>query len=392
MENNTRLETLLEELIANGLDFMPEAIRILINNVMRIEREQFLGAKSHERTEERKGYANGYKNKTMAFRFGQVPLDIPQVRGLAFYPGCIEKGCRSEKALKSALAEMYISGVSTRKVKNITEVLCGFEVSATQVSQVSKSLDEELAKFRERSLGQFVYVTLDATYLKVRVDKQVVSQCLMVAIGVNTEGHREVIGVDVKSSEATVNWTEFFESLSKRGLKGVKTFTSDAHPGLKNALNKVFPGVEWQRCQFHFAQDAQHKATSQDQKTEIGHAVSSIFNQPTLEAAEAQVQKVLAQFNSRNDKFANWLEENVHEALTVYSQPEDLRVKMRTSNHLERTNREIKKRTSVVGIFPNTESLLRLATAVLVEVHENWSVASQPFMRLNKHKEPLVRN
>ena len=393
MENNIINAKLLEGLINNGLSFMPEVATALLNILMKIEREHALGAKSYERTEERKGYANGYKPKTLATSFGKIPLEIPQARGIAFYPGCIEKGERSERSLKLALAEMYIEGVSTRKVKNITEVLCGFEVSATQVSQAAKLLDEEFEKFRNRLLNnKYIYVTLDGTYIKVREDKQVVSECLLVAVAVDAGGRREVIGVDVKTSEAFTNWKEFLESLFKRGLKGVEMFTSDAHAGLKQALNEVYPGAKWQRCQFHFSRDAQHKATNQAQKTEIATATSRIFNQPTLESSQEEVKKVLEQFKGRNDRFVDWLDENVHEVQTVFSQPQDLRGKIRTSNSLERVNREIKKRTNVVGIFPCSESLLRLATGVLIEIHEDWSVASQPYMNLKDHKQLLTND
>lgn len=390
MENNSLLSELMEGLTEKGMEFVPQAMTRLLNAAMEIERSRFLGAERYQRSDSRLGYANGFKPKTVTTRFGKITLDIPQVRNLEFYPQCIEKGDRSERALKTALAQMYISGVSTRRVKEITEVLCGAEVSATQVSNVTKLLDEELTTFRKRKLGKFVYLTLDAKYEKVRVDKQVISQCLLIATGINAEGYREILSVAVKSSEAKVNWKEFLEDLKERGTCGVKMITSDAHSGLKEALNTVYPEVPWQRCQFHFAQDAQHKAKTKAQKPEIASAIRSIFSETSIDNAQAQTRAIADRFRDKNSDFASWLEENVHECLAVYSQPTDFHTRLRTSNGLERVNREINRRTSIVGIFPNPDSLLRLATAVLIEIHEDWVTATQPYLNFNNHMQLSV--
>jgi putative transposase len=390
MRNDNLFSELMEGLTEKGLEFVPQAMTQLFNAAMEIERSKFLGAERYERSEDRKGYANGFKPKTMTTRFGKITLDIPQVRNLEFYPQCIEKGERSERALKTALAQMYISGVSTRRVKEITEVLCGAEVSSTHVSNVTKLLDEELGTFRSRKLAQFVYLILDAKYEKVRVDNQVVSQCLLIATGINIEGYREILSVAVKSSEAKVNWREFLEDLKQRGMSGVKMITSDAHSGLKEAILTVYPEVKWQRCQFHFAQDAQHKAKTKAQQPEIASAIRAIFNETSIEKAQAQVTSIADRFRDKNAELATWIEENVHECLSVYMQPIEFHARIRTSNGLERVNREINRRTSIVGIFPNTDSLLRLATAVLVEIHEEWISAIQPYMNFNNHKQLLV--
>jgi putative transposase len=389
MRDTTLEESLLEELSLNGFNGLTRCMEILINEAMRVERSKALGASPYERTDQRQGYANGYKPKTIHTRSGKILLDIPQVRGIEFYPSCIEKGTRSEKALKCALAQMYISGVSTRKVKEITEVLCGFEVSSSQVSKATKELDEEFSKFRNRQLsGHYRYVYLDAKYIKVREDQQVTSQVLLIAIGVNDKGYREVLGVSVKSSEAYQNWKEFLTELKEeRNLTQVDMFISDDHSGMKQARTEVYPNVPWQRCQFHFAQNAQSKATSKTQKGEIGEDIRSIFQQTDREAAERKTQELIQKWQKKNNTFATWIETDIHECFAVYKEPQAFHSKIRTSNGLERTVREIQRRTGIVGIFPNTESLLRLATAVLIEIHENWITADQPYMKFNNHSE-----
>lgn len=236
-------EEWLEQIAQQGLEFVPEMIRTVINTAMQLERQKHLGAGPYERTVERQGHANGYKSKTVATRLGKITFDVPQVREGNFYPQSLEKGQRSERALKLALAEMYIQGVSTRRVKAITEQLCGFEVSSTQVSQATALLDEQLQAWRERPLGRIKYLYLDARYEKVRQDGQVRDAAVLIAVGVNQDGKREVLGVSVSLSEQEVHWRTFLEKLVARGLAGIELITSDAHPGLNNARKAVFGGV-----------------------------------------------------------------------------------------------------------------------------------------------------
>jgi len=382
--DNILAQGLMEELIGNGISGISKCLEILFNEAMKVERTRALGADPYERTEERQGHANGFKSKTLHLRSGRITLDIPQVRGMEFYPGSIEKGQRSEKALKLALAQMYISGVSTRRVTEITEVLCGFEVSSSQVSDAAKLLDEELLKFRTRRLeGGYKYIYLDAKYIKVRSDNQVGSQAVLIAIGVNNEGYREIIAIDVKSSEAKQNWKEFLVDLKERGISNPEMIISDDHAGLKQARIEVFTNVQWQRCQFHFAQNAQHKANSKPQKAEIGQDIRSIFQQDSKEDASRKAEEIAEKWKTKNSGFASWLEDNVHECFTVYQAPTQFHSKLRTSNGLERTIREVDRRTNIVGIFPNRESVLRLVTAVLIEVHEDWASATQPYMNFS---------
>jgi len=284
---------MFEVLAEGGLECMPELFTTLLNEAMKLERSAALGAAPYERTEERQGYANGFKDKTIATRVGQLQVQIPQVRGLSFYPQSLEKGCRSEKALKVALAEMYINGVSTRRVTEITEQLCGLQVSSSQVSRATATLDEELRTFRERLLSSCPYVYLDARYEKVRHSGSVIDMALLIAVGVNIEGKREILGLSVSLSEAEVHWREFLTDFRKRGLIGVELFISDDHAGLAAARKAVFPSVPWQRCQFHFAQNAQHHAPTRHMKHEIAGVVRSIFDAASRHEALEQVKKIV---------------------------------------------------------------------------------------------------
>jgi putative transposase len=373
----------MEVLLSEGSSGMARIFGVLLNEAMKIEREAALGAGRYERSEDRQGYANGFKERIIQTRSGPVPIAIPQVRGMTFYPSSLEKGCRSEQALKLAMAQMYVEGVSTRKVSEITEKLCGFEVSASQVSRCAALLDEELIKFRERPLGEFPYVFLDARYEKCRITGQVIDVAVLVAIGVNSRGCREVLGISVELSEAEVHWRNFLQSLQKRGICGIKMIISDDHAGLGAARRAVFPTVVYQRCQFHFAQNAQSYAPTKAMKPEIADAVRSIFQSSTKESALDRVRFVALEFAEKAPKFVSWLEQNVHQCLNVYQEPEKFRKKLRTVNPLELLNREIKRRTRVARIFPNEQSISRLVTAVLVEIHDDWVGSQKRYMNFD---------
>jgi transposase-like protein len=286
-------------------------------------------------------------------------------------------------ALKLALAEMYVTGVSTRKVAQITEQLCGTGVSSTHVSNMAKLLDKELAKFRDRPLGEFPYVLVDAQYQRIRHDGIVRNLAVLIAVGINLTGQRELLGVSVALSEAEVHWREFLLSLSQRGLSGVKLITSDDHVGLSVARQAVFPSVPWQRCQFHLSQNAQAYVPAIGMRQEIAQAMKDIFACSSLENARAIVKQVIEKYSKSAPKFVAWLEKNIEEGLTIYTFPRLIWRKLRTSNSLERINREIKRRTKVATLFPNEESCLRLVTAVLREIHENW-VTSKNYLKLDQ--------
>ena len=365
-KNNTLLSQVLEVLSEEGFSGMAQVFSVLFNEAMKRERSEALKALPYERTEERQGYANGYKPKTIETRVGAVTVEIPQVRGMSFYPRSLERGCRSERALKLAVAEMYVQGVSTRKVKEITEQLCGLELTSMQVSRCAALLDQELDKFRNRSLGAFPYVLLDARYEKVRYEGQVIDVALLVAVGISLCGKRELLGLSVSLSEAEAHWRDFLQSLKERGLHGIDLLISDDHAGLKAARKAVFAGVPWQRCQFHFAQNAQAYVPKRHMRQEIADAVRDVFAAPTRQAALEEADRVAQQYRTSAAEFSAWLLENVEDCLQVYSVPKDFQVRLRTVNSMEVLNREIKRRTNVARIFPNTGSLLRLATAVLV--------------------------
>jgi putative transposase len=374
---DTLVEQIVKELIGQGSEGIKPVLELLFNTAMKVEREQFLGAGSHERTEARKGYANGFKPKELQTRLGALELEVPQVRGLGFYPQSLEKGCRSEKALKLAIAEMYLTGVSTRKVQDITEKLCGYEVSSTQVSRLTQELDEHFEQFRSRPIGEICYLVVDAIYLKVRHNGSVIDMAILMAYGVNPEGKREILGASASLSEAEVHWREFFKNLQSRGMVGLQLIVSDDHAGMKSARMGVFPSIPWQRCQFHLAQNAQSYAPKKSMRPEIADVMREIFNSPTLEMAQEMKRRAVEKYQIRAPEFAKWLDENVDEGLTVYQFPREHWKKLRTSNGIERVNREIKRRTRIAVLFPNKESALRLVTGILIEIHEEWVTGKQ---------------
>jgi putative transposase len=366
------INELVEELGHQGLHGLSELLSKLFNELMKTEREQVLQAGPYERTEARKGYANGFKDKTIQTRFGKLELQVPQARGIAFYPQCLEKGERSERALKLAIAEMYVQGVSTRRVTPIAKELCGFELSSTQVSRVAAVLDEELERFRKRRLGHIAYLYLDADYQKVRYDGQVRDIAVLKAVGINKDGFREVLGISCNLSEAEVHWRTFLEDLLSRGLKGIELLISDDHTGLRAALRAVLPSVPWQRCLFHLAQNAQSYVPSKAMKGEIAQAVRDVYQALDRQEAERRVKETAQKYEKRAPKFCNWLESNANEAMTFYSLSRAHWKKIRTVNIVERLNEEVKRRTKVARLFPNEASCERLVTAVVSEIHEEW--------------------
>ncbi len=390
-QDGKTIESICEVLIENGIPGMREALEKVINLAMQLERDQALGAKPYERTADRQGYANGYKERDLQTRIGSLELRIPQVRGLSFYPRSLEKGLRSERALKVAVAEMYLQGVSTRKVKAITEELCGYSISSTEVSRIAKVLDEEIAKWRERSLGIFPYVYLDARYEKVRHEGTVRDLAVLWAMGINEDGFREVLGVSVSLSEAEVHWRSFLEDLQRRGLQGVQLIVSDDHAGLQSARKMIFSGVPWQRCQFHLAQNAQAHVPKQEMKSEVAQDLRDIFNAPSPESSEALLKQVVEKYATKAKKLADWMEQAVPEGLTVHRFPRAHQRRLRTVNLMERVNKEVRRRTRVATLFPNEAACLRLAGAVLLETHEEW-VTEKKYLNMELLTRHLEEN
>lgn len=371
-KDSTLSDQLLEQLSAQGIDALPELFRILLNSAMQLERQKFLGAAPHERTEHRTGHANGYKEKTLDLRIGRTTVQVPQVREGNFYPQCLEKGTRSERALKLALAEMYVQGVSTRKVAAITEQLCGFEVNSSQVSRASQELDATLQAWRERPLGEHPYLYLDARYEKVRQNGLVQRAAVLIAVGVAHDGKRAILGVSVAHSEHEVHWRSFLQSLVARGLCGVRLIISDAHEGIAAATRAVLGGVPWQRCQFHLQQNASKYVPRLEMKASVAADIRAVFEAMDRSEADALLRRMVQKYEQTAPKLASWMEQNLPEGLTVFAYPASHRRLLRTSNGLERVNREVKRRTRVASIFPNEAACLRLISAVLMEISDDW--------------------
>ncbi len=375
---------LLNTLFAEGLgEGVATVAQLLMNAAMLIEREDHIGAAPYQRGVERNGHANGFKPRVFQTAVGRLDLSVPQIRGsdAAFRTSLLEQGCRSDRALKSAIATMYVQGVSTRRVTKIMEELCGFEVSSGQVSKLNKELDEELAKWRARELPGIRYLILDATCYKVRIEGTVRDCATLKAIGVRRDnGKRMVLGVSCALSEAEVHWREFLVGLKERGIGIPDQVTSEAHTGLRAALKAAFNASPWQRCQFHLQQNAGHPITKQEFKGPVAAEIASIFNAESKVHAEERLRSLVDKWSDTQPKLAAWAEENLPEGFAVFDLPEAHRKKHRTSNACETLNSQIKRRVRVVGLFPSEESIERLVISVLIEISETWETG-RPYLR-----------
>ena len=377
---NKSIDDAVELLKENGFEGLADAVTVLVNSAMIAERSEYLGAAPYERSSTRVGYANGFKDKTLKTRLGALGLKVPQTRDSEFYPQSLEKGLRSERALLLSIAEMYVQGVSTRRVKKIVEELCGMDVSSSQVSRAAAQLDELLEAWRTRDLSRYRYVVLDAQYEKVRQGGQVLDAAVLIACGVGADGKRDVLGCSVSLSEAEVHWRRFLADLKDRGLQGIDLIVSDAHEGLKAARKAVFGGVAWQRCQFHLQQNAGAYVPSLAMRAPVAADIRAIFNAPDQEEAEHLLGKFLERYAKTAPKLVTWAEENLPEGFTVFSFPATHRRRIRTTNLLERLNEEIRRRTRVARLFPNEASCLRLVTAIVMEIAEDWQTAEKRYL------------
>ena len=383
------LTTVLQLLTAEGSGAFSEGLRLLVNEAMVQERSAVLQARPYERCDARLGRSNGFKPKTLATRIGPIEFRVPQVRdGVDFYPSALEKGIRSEQALMLALAEMYVQGVSTRKVTKIVEELCGHSVSSSQVSACAARLDGELQAWRERPLQACPYLILDARYEKVRQGGQLLDCAVLIAIGIGLDGKRSILGVSVALSEAEAHWRAFLSSLQSRGLHGLSFIVSDAHAGLSAARAAVFPSVPWQRCQFHLQQNAQAYVPRLDLRAKVAADIRSIFLCPDLPSAAARLKDLVLAYTPAAPKLALWMEDNIPQGFAVFSLPPSHQRRMRTSNPLERVNQEIKRRTRVASLFPNEASLLRLVSALLCEISDEW-LTGKIYLNMNPADLPI---
>jgi putative transposase len=366
-----------KDIFESDTDGLRALVQQVVQEVLEAEMDETVGAQKGERTQSRVGYRSGYYSRTLVTRVGKLVLRVPQDRQGRFRTEVFERYQRSEKALVSALTEMYVQGVSTRKVKEITEELCGHEFSAATISRMTAQLDEELERFAKRPLEEeYPYLVLDARYEKVRQDGVISSQAVQVAIGINQEGRRCVLAVELANRESASSWKEFLLGVKQRGLRGVICVISDDHAGLRRAIPEVLPEASWQRCYVHFLRNAlDHLPRKKDDDclTELRW----IYERRNADEARRDLTAWLGKWESRYPKLCNWVEANIEETLTFYRLPQQHHKHLKSTNMLERINEELKRRTLVVRIFPNAASCLRLIRALAVEIHEDWIEATR---------------
>jgi transposase-like protein len=362
----------LEALVAQDRDLLKVLVKEALEQVLQSEMTEFLGAGPGERAEGRSGYRAGYYGRGLITRVGKIELRVPRDRNGEFSTALFERFQRSEKALVSALAEMYIQGVSTRKVKAITEELCGHSFSASAISAINKGLDESLTKFARRKLTEdYPYLILDARYEKVREDGVIQSQAVLVAIGINWEGKRQILGVELANRESQTSWREFLLALRQRGLTGVEFVVSDDHAGLKKAIAEILPEAAWQRCYVHFLRNALDylpRKADDDCLQELRW----LYERRNLAEAQRDLAAWLGRWQKKYPKLTDWVEEHIGSTLTFYRLPRLHHRHLKSTNMLERLNEELRRRTRVVRIFPNAASCLRLTRALCAETHEAW--------------------
>ena len=374
-------------------DFLRPLVKGLVQEVLEAEMNTALQAAKSERTDARLGYRSGYRPRTLVTRIGKLELQVPQDRQGRFSTDVFERYQRSEKALVSALAQMYIQGVSTRKVKAITEELCGQAFSASTVSRINKRLDGQLQQFAERRLEEaYPYLILDARYEKVREEGYVRSRAVLIAIGINAEGRRCILGVELANRETHTSWKGLLRGLRERGLNGVEYLVTDNHQGLRKAIREVLPEAAWQRCYVHFLRNALDylpRKADDDCLQELRW----LYDRRSIEEARTDLAAWLAKWQSKYAKLCDWVEEHIEETWTFYRLPLQHHKHMKSTNMLERLNEEIRRRTRVVRIFPNAESCLRLVRALAVEMHENWIEATR-YLNMElffEHKKEQMR-
>jgi putative transposase len=373
-------ELLRKAMIEHDADFLKEGVRVLSQALMELEVEEHVGASRHERSAGRTGQRNGYRERSWDTRVGTVELKVPRVRDSSYFPSLLEPRRRAERALSAVIQEAYVHGVSTRKVDDLVKALGMTGISKSQVSRLCEELDEEVARFRERLLGgPYPYVWVDATYVKARQDGRVASVAVVIAIGVNGRtGEREVLGLDVGPSEDGAFWGSFLRSLVSRGLCGVRLVSSDAHRGLKGAIEAVLVGASWQRCRVHFMRNALSLIPKAAQQM-VGATIRTVFAQPDARGAREQWRRVADGFRSRFPRLAELMDEVEEDVLSYATFPAEHWQKIWSNNPLERLNKEVKRRTEVVGIFPNEAAVVRLIGAVLSEQHDEWQVGKRYF-------------
>ena len=386
------LRTLLEK--SSDADLLREMVGFAAQRLMELEVESLTGAGHGERSPERINHRNGYRDRVWETRAGAVELRIPKLRRSSYFPGFLEPRRMAEKALTAVIQEAYIHGVSTRSVDELVQAMGMTGISKSQVSRLCGEIDDKVAAFLNRPLeGDWPYLWLDATYVKVREQGRVVPVAVIVAVAVNGDGRREVLGLSIGVSEAETFWTEFLRSLARRGLRGVKLVISDAHEGLKAAVARVLH-ASWQRCRVHFMRNVLAYAGKQGRRV-VAAFIGTAFVQDDAEAARTQWRQVADQLRPKVPKLAALMDDAETDVLAFMSFPKDHRLKIHSTNPLERLNGEIKRRTEVVGIFPNDAAITRLVGAILLEQNDEWAVQRARYMTLETiaplSDDPLVK-
>jgi putative transposase len=379
-EMRMALETLLRKAdVERDVDFLREGARVFSEALMELEVTRHVGAERHERTPERTGQRNGYREREWDTRVGTIELRVPRVRDGSYFPSLLDPRKRGERALVAVVQEAYVQGVSTRRVDELVQALGISGISKSQVSRLCQTLDTEVERFRTRPLvGPYPYVWLDATYLKVRDQGRVVSMAVVIAVAVRATGEREVLGLDVGPSEDGAFWLQFLRSLVARGLGGVRLVISDAHQGLKGAIAAVLQGAGWQRCRVHFVRNAL-ALVPKSAAPMVAATIRTVFAQPDPASAREQWRRVADNFRSRHERLATFLDDAEPDVLAYLAFPHEHWRQIWSNNPLERLNREVKRRTDVVGIFPNDAAVIRLVGAILAEQHDEWQIARRYF-------------
>ena len=374
-------EEILQLLLEDRGDAFKSILQASLNKILQVESSEQLKAAPYERSEDRTDSRNGTRERELNTRIGRIVLHVPRHRNVPFKTLVFDNYSRSEAALIASMAEMVVNGVSTRKVSRVMETLCGTSFSKSTVSEVCKDLDKAVAEFRTRSLeGEYPFLTVDATYFKVRENSRIISKAFMIAYGTNAQGHREILGFGVYANESAATWTDFLMGLKKRGLTGVLMITSDAHEGILAAIGKVFPTVPWQRCQFHFIRNITEKAPKKYQAG-LRAELQEMFNCKSIAEARKIRDRIVEDYREAAEAAVSCLDDGFESSMTVMLLPVGLRRYYRTSNHIERLNKELKRRSRVIGVFPNEDSVLRLMGSVLIELHDAMLVGRAIFSK-----------
>ena len=383
----------IKALVSEDGDYLRTMVQSIVEATLEAEMTSALGAGKSERAEGRAGYRSGYYTRSLTTRVGTLELRVPQDRDGHFSTRLFERYQRSEKALVGALSEMYVQGVSTRKIKAVTEELCGHSFSASAVSQINKRMDVALAEFAGRRLAEpFAYLILDARYERVREGGVIASQAVLIAIGIDWEGRRQIIGVELANRESHSSWRDFLLGLRERGLDGVEFVVSDDHAGLRAAIREVLPGAAWQRCYVHFLRNAlDHMPRKRDD--DCLQELRWFYDRREIAETRQDLARWLDKWQGKYAKLCQWVEDNIEETLTFYRLPRQHHKHMKSTNMLERLNQEIKRRTWVVRIFPNADSCMRLVRALAVETHESWLEGTRylNMEHLSEHKKEQMR-